>query len=110
MIDGEFDKNGFAPTQTEMNRIVDIPGFTHDDQKRAFEPPKTNGGEGTPAGAESSSASKIQDIFGLDGNRRGTTVMSSQLSGSAFCPQHLKKTISHMSQLYRGTDSHTKIF
>ena len=113
VIEGESDENGFAPTQTEMDRIVGIPGFTHADQRRAFESPTTDSGEGTPAGAGSSSAGREQEIFGLDGNHRGTTVTSSQLDGSTFCPEHLKKTISHMSQFdngYRETDSNTKRF
>ena len=113
VIDGEFDYNGFAPTQTEMNKIIDIPGFSHDDQKRAFDSPKAVGGEGAPTGAGSSSAARDeQTVFGLEGNRRGINVTPSQIRGSSFVPEHLKKTVNHMQKLdaaYRETTSDTKV-
>ena len=117
-IEGEPDYNKYSPTQAEIDRIKDIPGFSNKAQREACNEGSAVGGEGVPADAGSpsagqhSSSSHEQTVFGPDGNRRGVEIApgKARFNGSPDVPEHLKSKVKAMYKTdaaYRETSDQT---
>ena len=103
-IEGDSNYHKLSPTQAEMDRIKDLPGFSHRDQQKACDAGPAVGGEGAPAGAGSpsvgrhGSSSHEQTVYRLDGSRRGVEITpgKAQINGSSDVPEHLKSKVKAM--------------
>ena len=112
-IEGEPDYNKYSPTQPEIDRIKNVPGFSNKDQRLAYAAGQAVGGEAAPTGGGSpsarqrSSSSHDQTIYGLiSGNRRGVEVTTGKahFNRSPDIPYMQEVMIRDNSQLLtRGT-------